>query len=327
MTSLQWIITDNMAGWRLDKALATFGAEQDLSRARIQVLLKEGQVQLAGKIIDDGARKVKVGETYTLILPKAKPTHLKPSRVKLNIVFEDDDVIVLDKPAGMVVHPGAGHSEKTLVNALLSHAKGTLSGVGGVERPGIVHRLDKDTSGLMIIAKNDKAHHHLAAQFSDRSLSRTYHALVWGVPTPRKGTISAAIGRHRQNRQKMSVLADIGREAVTHYRVLKSFSDIASLVECSLATGRTHQIRVHMEYLKHPVVGDPVYGKVRGRTAAQSKASPVRQILAAFSRQCLHATEIHFIHPRNDKAVSFRSPYPADIETLLVKLSREIKEL
>lgn len=302
-------ITPELAGQRLDKALSVLAA---LSRARLQALQAEGHVSLACKPVTDASRKVKEGELYALHLPPPEPAKPMPQKIALKIVHEDKDLLVIDKPPGLVVHPAPGNRDQTLVNALLAHCGKSLSGIGGVARPGIVHRLDKDTSGLIVVAKNDLAHQHLSAQFADRSLSRTYHALVMGVPPLRMGVIDAPIGRHLRDRKKMAVVAK-GKPARTRYQVLEVFEE-AALVECHLETGRTHQIRVHMTHIKHPVLGDPVYG--RGRVAKK---------LYEFPRQALHAAAIKFIHPRTGKPVTFSSPLPKDMQGLLKKLRKETK--
>ena len=307
-------IPDNLEGQRVDKALTTLAAEQQpsLSRARLQALLAQGYLSLAGKPVNDGSRKVKVGDVYTLVLPPPEKAEPEAQAMDLTIVYEDDDVIVIDKPVGLVVHPAPGNRDHTLVNALLAHCGDTLSGIGGVARPGIVHRLDKNTSGLMIVAKNDAAHQALSKQFADRSLSRTYHAVVWGVPVPCAGSIDAPIGRSFKDRKKMAVMGK-GRAALTHYRVIEDFGN-ASLVECKLATGRTHQIRVHLAHIKHPVVGDPTYGRGRAKKGEEA--------LQQFPRQALHAVEIHFVHPRTGKLRKFTSKLPKDMATLVKGLRR-----
>jgi 23S rRNA pseudouridine1911/1915/1917 synthase len=313
-------VSSIIAGQRLDKALTLLAVEeaaaapelQALSRARLQALLAEGHVSLNGKAVDDASRKVKEGEVYTLNLPPPEPAQPEAQKIKLTIVYEDKDVLVIDKQPGLVVHPAPGNRDQTLVNALLAHCGKTLSGIGGVARPGIVHRLDKDTSGLIVVAKNDLAHQNLSAQFADRSLSRTYQALVMGVPTLRMGVVDAPIGRHTRDRKKMAVAAK-GKPARTRYQVLEIFNS-AALVECNLETGRTHQIRVHMTHIKHPVIGDPVYGKGR----AQKKVYD-------FPRQALHAAAIKFIHPRTGKPMAFTSPLPKDMKALLKKLRIETK--
>jgi 23S rRNA pseudouridine1911/1915/1917 synthase len=310
-------IVPGMERQRLDRALTdllqvSFPA---MSRARVQALIAAGHVSLAGKPIDDASRKAQPGEVYTVYVPLPVAAVPEAQEIELNIVHEDKDVLVVDKPAGLVVHPAPGNRDMTLVNALLAHCKGSLSGIGGVARPGIVHRLDKDTSGLIVIAKNDVAHQALTRQFADRSLSRTYQAIVWGVPL-NAGSVDAPIGRHTRDRKKMNVTAK-GKQAVTHYTLLKNLGE-ASLIECKLETGRTHQIRVHLAHIKHPVVGDPVYGR-RGGTGAATKD------LRAFPRQALHAVGLQFVHPRSGKLVRFTSPLPADMTRLLKKLAKASK--
>lgn len=311
---------------RLDKALAAAFARlkgaEPLSRARLQQLIKDGNICLHGASIVDSNHKALSGETYEIVLPPPVCAEPEAQAIPLEIVYEDDDLLVLNKPAGLVVHPAAGHREGTLVNALLAHCGESLSGIGGVARPGIVHRLDKETSGLMVVAKNDKAHKGLTAQFADRSLSRVYQALVWGLPHPMKGDIAGTMGRHPRTRQKMAVVEFGGKEALTYYEVLEAFGTMASLVECRLATGRTHQIRVHMEHIGHPVVGDPAYGS--RRRARKEGEKGLISLLEAFPRQALHAGEIKFIHPSSGKSLKFKSSLPDDIKGLLKKLRKPI---
>ncbi len=314
--AISFAISPAVVGQRLDKALTLIAAEnvgaEPLSRARLQALLADGHITLNGKVFSDASCKVKEGEVYELTLPPPEPATPEAQKIKLNIVYEDKDLLVIDKAPGLVVHPAPGNRDQTLVNALLAHCGKSLSGIGGVARPGIVHRLDKDTSGLIVVAKNDLAHQNLSAQFADRSLSRTYHAVVHGVPTLRMGVIDAPIGRHTRDRKKMAVVAK-GKYARTRYTVLEVF-DGAALIECALETGRTHQIRVHMTHIKHPLIGDPTYGKGR----AQKK-------IYEFPRQALHAVAIKFIHPRTGKNVTFSSPLPKDMQGLLKKLRAETK--
>ncbi len=301
------------AGGRLDKVLA--GALDGLSRSRIQALIEAGRVGSGGRTIDDPSLRVKPGQIFDVEVPAAVPDEPAPQSIALPIVHEDDALLVIDKPAGMVVHPAAGNRDGTLVNALLAYCGDRLSGIGGVIRPGIVHRLDKDTSGLMVVAKTDAAHAALSAQFADRSLSRTYLAVVRGVPRPAQGTIAAPIGRSSHDRKKMAVTGR-GRPAVTRYRLLEPLGAMAALLDCRLGTGRTHQIRVHLASIGHPVIGDPVYGgPVRGTGAGAAAAR-------AFPRQALHAAGLRFIHPVRGEAVSFESALPADIAGLIAALKR-----
>lgn len=310
-------LTSSQTG-RLDKQLAAaamLGGE-GLSRVRVQALIKEGCVfRRGGAPAMDPSVQAHAGEIFDVILPPPQEAVPKAQAIPLSVVYEDDDLLVLNKPPGLVVHPGAGNWEGTLVNALLAHCAGSLSGVGGVARPGIVHRLDKDTSGLMVVAKNDVAHRALTAQFTDRSLSRIYQALVWGVPSPLAGEVEGAIGRHPRARQKMAIVPRGGKAALTYYNVIETFGALASLVECRLATGRTHQIRVHMEHIKHPVIGDPVYGSRRRAAGGIAKSLIAR--LEAFPRQALHAREIHFLHPKTGKAMKFKAELPPDVKGLI----------
>ncbi|MFP6745650.1 MAG: RluA family pseudouridine synthase [Alphaproteobacteria bacterium] len=302
------------AGVRLDKFLAD--ALPDLSRTRIKSLIKDSRVVSSGATIADPSYRVKPGEAFDLTIPRATPALPRGQAIALDVVYEDAALIVVNKPAGMVVHPAAGNPDSTLVNALIAHCGDSLSGIGGVMRPGIVHRLDKDTSGLMVAAKTDAAHQGLTSQFASRSLSRVYQALVWGLPSPTAGRIEGNIGRSPQNRKKMAVVSDGGRAAVTHYRVLRVMESAASLVECCLETGRTHQIRVHLAHIGNPVIGDPVYGRAGGRRRA-ALSPQARDTAARFSRQALHAWSLTFDHPTSGETLSFESALPRDMEQLI----------
>jgi len=308
------LVTEDKAGIRLDRFLAT--AVEPLSRARIQALLAEGRVLADGGAVRDPAVKVRAGQTYVVSEPPPEPAVPKPQAIPLDVVYEDDEVIVIDKPAGLVVHPAAGNPDNTLVNALLAHCGDSLSGIGGVARPGIVHRLDKDTSGLMVAAKTDRAHASLSEQFAAHSLERAYRALVRGVPVPSRGRIEGAIGRSPANRKKMAVVSRGGKQAVTDYRVERRFGDVVSLVECRLRTGRTHQIRVHMAHLGHPLVGDPLYGRGRAFKGGILPAA-AGAALRAFPRQALHAYLIGFMHPTRQDQVRFESDFPNDLKELI----------
>lgn len=308
---------------RLDAWLA--GAVSDLSRSRAKALILSGHVAIDGTPVTEPKRPVRPGETVTLTLPPPEPAVPAGEPIPLDVVYEDDDLIVIDKPAGLVVHPAAGNRAGTLVNALIAHCGESLSGIGGVMRPGIVHRLDKDTSGLMVVAKTDRAHRSLAAQFADHGregpLERAYLALVWGVPERTKGMIDAALGRAAQNREKMAVKRDGGRRAVTHYAVVDRFGvkdgpAVASLVECRLETGRTHQIRVHMAAIGRPVIGDRVYG-AGFATKAALLPEPARSRVESFPRQALHAFRLGFEHPRTGEAMRFERDPPADMLALI----------
>jgi 23S rRNA pseudouridine1911/1915/1917 synthase len=313
--------TPDEAGARLDKWLSSRMA--DLSRTRIKALIEDGRVTIAGQTITDCSMRVKSGQEITVTVPADAPAEPEPQAMALTVVHEDDDLIVIDKPAGLVVHPAPGSPDSTLVNALLAHCGESLSGIGGVRRPGIVHRLDKDTSGLIVVAKNDRAHHALAAQFEAHSIERAYQALVWGTPCPASGEIQGNIGRSTQDRKKMAVVKGGGKTALTRYRVLKSFlGGAVSLVECRLATGRTHQIRVHMTSIGHPLVGDQTYGRSR---ATRLKAAPphLRQRLAEFPRQALHAYLLGFLHPTSGYMLKFLSNFTCDINELIHFLELE----
>jgi 23S rRNA pseudouridine1911/1915/1917 synthase len=304
------------AGMRLDKWLAI--CLPDISRSRLKVLIEDGQVRLDAVVTVEASRKLKGGETCVIGIPDATPAEPEAEAIALAVVYEDDHLIVIDKPAGMVVHPAPGNRSATLVNALLHHCSLSLSGIGGVKRPGIVHRLDKDTSGLLVAAKTDAAHQGLAEQFAAHSLTRAYRAVCWGVPTPRQGEISGNIGRSPSNRKKMAVVPGGGKEALTRYRVLKSFGQVASLIECRLATGRTHQIRVHMTSIGHPLIGDPLYGRAMGR--GKGLPPDLRAQLTNFPRQALHAFLLGFLHPITGETLLFESVIPKDFNDLTSSL-------
>ena len=303
---------------RLDRFLAN--ALPDQSRTRIKNLIKQGHLSSAGGTITDPSYRVKQGEVYNLDIPAAQPASPEPETIPLNIIHEDDHLIVINKPAGLVVHPAPGNSSGTLVNALLGHCGDSLSGIGGVKRPGIVHRLDKQTSGLIVAAKNDYSHASLSEQFSKRTITRAYQAVVWGVPRPPNGTIENNIGRNKYNRKKMTVLKSAGKQAITDYKVLKRFGEFASLVECKLSTGRTHQIRVHMADIGHPVIGDTVYGGgvSRGRRAPINEQTFI--FIKNLDGQALHAFSIGFRHPKTDEIIDFSSQLPIEIMELITLL-------
>ncbi len=307
-------VSERDEGVRLDKFL---GDQVDgLSRSRLKSLIESGCVSGGGGTLTEPSRRVKPGDEILVRIPAAKPARPQGQHIPLDVVYEDDDLIVINKPAGLVVHPAAGNPDRTLVNALISHCGASLSGIGGELRPGIVHRLDKDTSGLMVSAKNDAAHHGLAAQFSEHSLDRAYQAVVWGTPSPKADTITGNIGRNPRSRKKMAVVSRGGKEAVTHYSTLEKIGAAATLIECRLETGRTHQIRVHLASRGHPVVGDPLYGG--GDAKRLKKASEdFAEAVATLGRQALHAYLIGFIHPASGERLQFQSELPADIQTLL----------
>ena len=299
------------AGQRLDKALAE--AVPLYSRERLKNLLQGGRLSGPAGVIWDPATKMKGGEALTLDVPEARPSDTVAQDIPLTIVHEDDHLLVVDKPAGLVVHPAAGNYDGTMVNALLHHCAGRLSGIGGVARPGIVHRIDKDTSGLLVVAKTDKAHEGLAAQFARHDVDRRYTAVVGGVPVPPAGRIEGALARSTANRQKMAIVKDgRGKHAITHFRTVATF-DGAAQVECRLETGRTHQIRVHMASIGHSLLGDAVYGRTPGKLA------PLLKDLA-FERQALHAATLGFVHPVTQEKLCFESPLPADMVALIGRL-------
>jgi 23S rRNA pseudouridine1911/1915/1917 synthase len=295
------------AGWRLDRALAD--AVPTLSRERLKALIRSGAVEAGGKAVRDPAIKVRGDEEMRVAVPEPTFAHNEAQDIPLTVVFEDEHLLVVDKPAGLVVHPAAGNLDGTLVNALLHHCRGSLSGIGGVARPGIVHRIDKDTSGLLVVAKTDVAHEGLAKQFAAHSIDRRYLAIVNGVPKLSQGTVDAPLARSAANRKKIAIVeGSRGKRAVTHWKRLNVLKD-AALVECRLETGRTHQVRVHMASIGHPLVGDPVYGRT-GRTHGKL----LKEL--QFHRQALHAAELGFIHPVTKNRLSFSSPMPPDMQEL-----------
>ncbi len=299
---------------RLDKALAEASG---LSRERVKALLGERRVLLDGKLATQASAKLHGGTRWTINVPQAVPLAAAAQDIPLVVAYEDEHLIVIDKPAGLVVHPAAGNLDGTLVNALLHHCAGQLSGIGGVARPGIVHRIDKDTSGLLVVAKSDIAHEGLARQFADHSIERAYHAVCAGRPLPPAGTIRGAIARSTSDRKKMALVGrniegSRGKHAVTHYRTLQALA-AATYLECRLETGRTHQVRVHLASIGHPLVGDPVYGR---------SPSSIRSLLAriGFARQALHAARLGFIHPVSGQRLAFVSMLPVDMRELIVEL-------
>ena len=295
------------AGWRLDRALAA--AVPTLSRERLKALIRSGALARDAVAVRDPAIKVRGDETFTLAVPEPEPAHNEPQDIPLRVIFEDEHLLVVDKPAGLVVHPAAGNRDGTVVNALLHHCRGSLSGIGGVARPGIVHRIDKDTSGLLVVAKTNVAHEGLAKQFAAHSIDRRYLAIVNGVPKAKEGTVDAPLARSSTNRKKISIVeGERGKRAVTHWQRLQILSD-AALVECRLETGRTHQVRVHMASIGHPLLGDPVYGR-----SGRAHAKLLKEL--QFHRQALHAAELGFTHPVGHHRLSFSSGMPPDMQEL-----------
>lgn len=311
-SSVSATIAAGMDGWRLDRALATL--IPTMSRERLKALISTGQVTNGATLTRDPSAKVKSESVYDVIIPAPRAAENEAQDIDLAIVYEDDHLLVVDKQAGLVVHPAAGNFDGTLVNALLHHCAGRLSGIGGVARPGIVHRIDKDTSGLMVVAKTDRAHEGLAKQFMDHSITRRYHAIISGRLMRDEGTVNAPLARSTANRKKMAIVEEgRGKHAITHYKLITPLKN-AALIECRLETGRTHQIRVHMSSIGHPLLGDPVYGRI-------SQAH--RETLGSldFARQALHATVIGFVHPIDRKNLSFESKMPLDMQRLFTKLS------
>lgn len=324
------LIAGEDADGRLDQWLtATLSGE--LSRNRIKTLIEQGAVSIDGKPTDEPKKKIRPGQVIEIMLPEPEDPEPQGEDIPLDVVYEDKDLIVIAKPPGLVVHPGAGNWTGTLVNALIHHCGDSLSGIGGVRRPGIVHRLDKDTSGVMVVAKNDLAHRHLAEQFADHGrtgpLERAYQAVVWGRPRALTGTIDAPLGRagDRTKRAVKRQDSDDAREAITHYEVLERFGEqpdataLASLVECRLETGRTHQIRVHMAHIGHPVIGDPDYGAAF-KTKANRLPEPAKSIVSRFSRQALHAYLLQFEHPATGEVMHFEVSLPKDMEEMIEAL-------
>ena len=320
------------AGQRIDRLLAAqIGA---VSRSRVKALIDEGALLCDGRRVTEPAEPARAGAAYTLTVPEPASATPLPQAIPFPILFEDRDLIVLDKPAGLVVHPAAGNLDGTLVNALLAHCGPGFTGIGAEKRPGIVHRLDKDTSGVMVVAKTQLASDVLTAAFAARDIDRTYLALCWGMPSPKVGEIEGAIGRDKRDRKRMAVVSHGGKAALTRYKVIRGFAAsshtagpsaglVAALVECRLATGRTHQIRVHMAAKGHPIVGDPLYLR-RIPALAKGLPEPVRGALLDFPRQALHAASLGFAHPRTGAALHFETPPPADMAALLSQLETNL---
>ncbi len=322
------IAKEEDANERLDRFLAAH--IEGMSRSRLKTLIKEGQVRFKGDTLMEPNHRVKCGEQFELTIPQVEDAIPKPEDIPLEVVYEDEHLIVVDKAAGMVVHPAAGNWNRTLVNALLFHCGDSLSGVGGVRRPGIVHRIDKDTSGLLVVAKNDKAHAGLSAQFADHGrtgpLKRAYLALVWGAPNRITGTINVPLARSTKNRLKIAVVPEgEGKYAITHYELVEKYFDTdgmvrVGLVRCTLETGRTHQIRVHLAHIHHPLLGDDAYG-AGYKASARNLPERAQQALVKLNRQALHAAELGFEHPISGEVMRFKSPLPQKLQCLLDELS------
>jgi len=307
---------------RLDKASAT--VFPDVSRSRIKNMITDGHMKIDGVTLTDPSTKVKPGQTLSLNIPEAAPAEPIPQNIPLDIVYEDEHLLVINKPAGMVVHPAAGNHDGTLVNALLFHCGDSLSGIGDVKRPGIVHRIDKDTSGLMVVAKNDTAHAGLAEQFAAHTLDRAYKAIAWGYVSPESGEYEGNIGRNPKDRKKMAVVPHGGKAALSRYKTLKHFGQIATLVECRLATGRTHQIRVHFSANDHSLIGDPLYERITKHDMRKIPLS-VKGFITNFGRQALHAYRIGFNHPILNTFLEFEATTPKDMIDLIEALETASK--
>ena len=319
------IVEEDNKGSRVDVFIHK--KQNDISRTRIKNLIISKKLKINNKIIIEPSKKIFIGDRINLIIPEPKKASLKPYNFKLDIIFEDNDLIVLNKPAGIVMHPGAGNLDNTIVNALIKYDKNSLSNIGDELRPGIVHRIDKNTSGLVVIAKNNKTHEHLSIQFNEHSVNRTYQLLIWGKIRPSKGKIDTLITRSSKNRQLMEVSSVKGKKAITHYKTIEIFENnntpTVSLLECTLETGRTHQIRVHMNYLGHSIVGDDKYKK---KIKKINNIDPLlEKNLMSLNRQFLHAKTIGFTHPGKNKRMIFNSILPKELEKILKMLRKTYK--
>jgi len=316
------IVPLNSHGYRIDKFLQS--QINELSRTRLQALIRDGQVKINNIIINSTSKKIKEDDQIKVNFPPPTETLIKPNKIPLDILYDDDDIIVINKSPGVVVHPGAGNYDKTIVNGLMFKYKNNLSSIGGKLRPGIVHRIDKDTSGVIVVAKNDNAHINLSKQFSDHSIKRVYEALIWGSLKPQNGKISEKISRSVKNRQLMTVRKEKGKIAITNYKTLKVFQNLnlpkISLIECQLETGRTHQIRVHMNFKGNPILGDKSYGKTKRKFKKIDLS--LEKIINNFNRQALHAKSLGFIHPKTKKEIFFEAKRPKDFDTLIKSLNK-----
>ena len=306
------VTTEQEKNSRIDKFLSDH--LENMNRSKVQNMIQKGCVQLNGEIVLSNKEKVKLGDNISFKEPASEPQTLIPKEIDLNIVFEDDHIIIINKQAGLTTHPGAGNTTDTLVNGLLAKYQDKLSKIGGDFRPGIVHRLDKNTTGLMVVAKNDEAHSKLSHDLAERTIKRTYQALIWGLPAKQKDSIETNVARKKEDRKKMTVVgADEGKLAITHYRVIKTFlAGRISLVECSLETGRTHQIRVHMQHIGHPIIGDPEYG-ITKKKKRYTLPQDVLEVMKNIHRQMLHAKKLAFNHPITKKDLDFEIDLPDDM--------------
>ena len=312
-----FIVPENLVGMRIDKGIAEY---LDITRTKVKSLLDTSNVVLNSEIHTNAAAKLKDGDELNVTIPEPEPANITPADIPIDIIYEDDDLIVINKQSGLVVHPGAGNRDNTLVNALIFHYGKTLSDIGAdQDRPGIVHRIDKDTSGLMVVAKNNESHLHLANQLADRSLSRKYLCLVWGMMSIATGVIDVNIGRQKRDRTKMQAMRfDGGKTAVTHYEVKNIYANGSiSLIECKLETGRTHQIRVHMNHIAHSIVGDQTYGNNNRKILHSNLNQETKAIIKEFTRQALHSAEMSFIHPRTEEEMNFKTDPPEDLQKII----------
>lgn len=323
MEKFEFEVGEEESGQRVDKFLAASfsSVKSEITRSKIQHFIDDGLVLSDGKSVKNASGKVKVGQKFSVEIPAPKSMDLEAKEIDFEIIFEDDDLLVINKPSGLTVHPGAGNQDNTLVNGLLFTHKGKLSEINGEFRPGIVHRLDKDTSGLMLVAKNDFTHQKLSKDLQDHDIKRNYLAIIFGVLNPRKGKIDNNIGRSRSNRLKMAIAKRSGRRAVTNYETKKTlFSSFASIVECRLETGRTHQIRVHLEHMKHSIIGDQTYNSCK-KLLPQDMSDEDKEFVNNFLRQALHSYKIAFIHPRSEEEMKFEIGLPDDMKELVEKLT------
>jgi len=316
------IVSPDFDKCRIDKFLQS--KLKEFSRTRLQNLIRDGQVKLNNSPIIDSSKKIKKDDEIKINFPEPKETHIEPNNIPLDVLYNDDDLIVINKSPGIVVHPGAGNYKETIVNALLFKYKNNLSSIGGKLRPGIVHRIDKDTSGVIVVAKNDKAHINLSEQFSEHSIGRVYEALVWGSLKPQSGKINEKIARSYKNRQLMTVTKEKGKNAITNYKTIKIFRNTnlpkISFVECRLETGRTHQIRVHMNYKGNPILGDKFYGRSKKKFKKIDKK--IENEINSFNRQALHAKSLEFLHPKTKKKIFFEARRPKDFDDLIKSLKK-----
>ncbi len=326
LSHITFTCSSNYTRWRIDKYIAEQLTGLKISRTRVKALIKGGNLSCDGKIVNDPSSSVKHSCSYHLTIPAIIDDIPEPEKIKLDVLYEDTDLIVINKPAGLVVHPAPGTKDGTLVNALLHHCGPELSGIGGVARPGIVHRLDKDTSGVMVAAKSQEAHYGLSNLFALHQINRKYEAFCWGIPSKMSATINAPIGRHSIDRKKQTVREN-GRTAITHYKVVRTFPPFGCRIACSLETGRTHQIRVHLNSIGHSIIGDLMYGRPRRAAQMPDKLSKeALMLIRSFARQALHASELGFVHPISNEYLDFKAPLPKDLRNLENLLEKAVQK-